>query len=118
MTAPMTPAEVDRALSKLLGWDIKDKRSAWHHKRRLPSGEIAWLPKFSPSTSSDHLRLYVLPEIKRRGLAQAFMDKCIRPENCLELGDEEDTYGWWLLNASPSVLARAALDILRKATKW
>lgn len=118
----MDAATLNRKLAEALGWkhrsDCVSLLSTDFNGNPFPfsawvdaSGQVQAM-KFFPATSTDDLRLYVYPELKRRGLCQDFMDVLFRQKDTPELFDEEDTYGWWLLNASPSVLAAAALKVL------
>jgi hypothetical protein len=113
----MTDRELNEALAKALGWEVVD------HEMFTPDPCELWLDlktgypvcavsDFSPATSVDALRKWVLPELDRRGLAQAFMDSCFQADDALQLEDDEDTYGWWLLTATPSTLAAAALAVM------
>ena len=118
MTAPMTAADVDRALAKEMGW-VEAERfdihgAGWTHAAwKIPQGSYIGT-SFFPSTSSDHLRLYVLPEIERRGLVYEFLGECAGIGGDAYLAE---TYAEWFLltadPADPAVLARAALDVLR-----
>lgn len=88
----MTDPEINRRLAKALGWPF-----------------ISW-ERFSPATDSNHLREYVLPEVKRRDLWEHF-----EAELCEATPDEIDGQAAlvrYLLTAEPRVLALAALKVL------
>lgn len=105
----MDNQSLDRALAESMGWTVVD------HEMFTPDPCELWLDlktgypvckvaDFSPSTDSNHLRLYVLPEIVKRDLWEPF-----------ESASFHLSGGWsgsMLLNASPAVLARAALEVL------
>ena len=63
---------------------------------------------FSPATSVDALRKWVLPEIKARGLMRKFDDVAGRAAQCSHAGPE----AFDILSCEPSTLAAAALAVL------
>lgn len=96
---------INRRLAEALGW------KNWHGMLPVIHLKLGEMEDFSPATSSDHLRMYVLPEVERRGLTHAMM---------YEFGKTVPGvhgFPWWdawfaLAKAGPTVLAAAALQAL------
>ena len=134
MTAPMTPAEINLALATEIErsnpeiFEIETE-GQWHDGRvdfAVTDDPSKAFPTrlrlgFSPATDLNHLRLYVLPEIERRGLWYGF---CLRlSELTMDLVTPHqgtDYLSAWqcgircaLFVVPPSTLAMAALDVMR-----
>lgn len=91
-----------------------------HTYQQVEGGAIAFwvsgemdetMRMFSPATSSDHLRLYVLPEISKRELWPGYL-RALSDEYDKAEGDAWGMWGRWLLTSEPFVLAEAALRVL------
>lgn len=109
----MDAATLNMKLAKALGWkhrsDCVSLLSTDFNGNPFPfsawvdaSGQVQAM-KFSPATSADHLRLYVLPEIIRRKCWGAFE---------IEVDRGAGGNGTRVLLEAPSVLAAAALKVL------
>lgn len=117
-------AELNRRLAEALGWrhrsDCVSLLSTDFNGNPFPfsawvdaSGQVQAM-KFFPATSTDDLRLYVLPEIERRGLWDEFVSELASPwlQNFSAMRWEV-----FVLTCSPAVLAAAALKVLQEASK-
>lgn len=111
----MTDREINERLAKALGWEVVD------HEMFTPDPCELWLDlktgypvcavsDFSPATSVDALRKWVLPEIKARGLMRKFDDVAGRAAQCSHAGPE----AFDILSCEPSTLAAAALAVLEE----
>lgn len=101
----MTNREINEALAKALGWTEILFHSDGAVDGYAPGATIH--VKFSPATSVDALRKWVLPELERRGLDVDFMVKMhdiMMPTS--------GPLSWACLTADPAVLAAAALEVL------
>lgn len=118
MSEKMSDAELNERLAKALGWKtIRDPDYAFWE---IPGQhDLVRRSEFSPATSVDDLRDYVLPEIKKRGVFDHFAMRA------LELDTSEiNRHGFcsfyfmglrYGLTAKAATLAEAALKVLEEA---
>lgn len=107
----MTDREIDELIAKALGWELVDHEmftadpcELWLD---LKTGyPVCAVSDFSPSTSVDALRKWVLPELERRELWEEFETECLHTTGGLS--------GVTLLYAHPRELAAAALAVLEE----
>jgi len=108
-------------LAKAMGWKLEIRQcedgflgfgTVDVELLQFPDGKWRYPHDFTPATDRNDLALYVLPEIKRRGLWK------VLDEN-LEYAwarSEVQTVSEYLLTADPAVLAAAALKVLQEAS--
>ena len=109
----MTDAEINRRLAEAMKWVLVDHEmfgdaAVWLD---LETGyPVIAVADFSPSTDSNHLREYVLPEVERRRLDFEFAREVISYTGT-STGDPEIEVAE-ALKLSPIDLARAALKVM------
>lgn len=104
----MTDRELDDALAKALGWGINSYDPDYFNVDHC--GTVISRRDFSPATSVDALRKWVLPEVERRGLTRRFDDVVGRAAQC----SHADPEAFDILSCEPSVLAAAALAVMEE----
>ena len=110
MSEKMSDGELNERLAKALGWKaIRDPDYVFWE---IPGKhDLVRRSEFFPAASVDDLRDYVLPEIERRGLWDELVAELALPW----MNDAPDMrWEAFMLTASPSVLAAAALKVLRR----
>lgn len=118
----MTAAELNRKLAEALGYQEITEHGPYAYW--VDADGRSFASHFSPATSSDDLRLYVYPELKRRNLWAVFliklpaqkdrMDELLSPwpDISPNLFRFAAAYAFALLTEGSSVLAAAALKAL------
>lgn len=105
----MTDRELDERIARALGWGINSYDPDYFNVDHC--GTVISRRDFSPATSVDALRKWVLPELERRGLWPMF-------HNALHRAWIDKTDEYYMSRAvmlsPPSTLAAAALAVLEE----
>ena len=113
MSEKMTDDELNERLAKALGWKTGASYGLGYVIRHdgtwMGLGHSNGVEEFSPATSTDDLRAYVLPEVERRGLWDDFVLSLAHPwlQNHPDMRWER-----FVLTTKPRTLAEAALKVL------